>query len=758
MKKAVLISLALLAAALSVAAVAGAREIEKKVPMLYEPATEAAPQGAVFGVSQVPTDTFYYGGTVWDAGDGRWEAAEPVAPGWANRKMWTWSSTGFGGTPHSTLNMDGWVGVDNTADEADYFNVEDGTTIGACATSKVLFCGLTNGECSNACYADQIGTGYGNGWNQMVVTTSATHNAGDVLTLQYDYVVESEPGYDFTYVILQTYDTIASAWTDLQTLATYDDVVSGTDGPINLAAYLSGGEQWRILFQFQSDGGYADEDGYYVTTCGAVWFDNVVVAGTTTNWSENFEGVAINGLPSGWSKYVLGCGDYAGAQHISNLTVPVTLDPCVTAVPGWCMIEDSVLVFNDSDDPGYPHPLCQDNYVVSPVIDFSAHPNLPGRYLVRERFGDLPLNDHVFMYWQVKYKPGCASGGWSPWDTDNYVYYTREGASCANWSTDASAFIPPTATHAQISVGVINYCDEDPWHLGCTYTCNESPYFDNITFGVFGSPDSPYIAMRELDHFQDQFAEDGSLNPTSTADTRSPNYQSDLIPPIFGDTLCARGSADNMEVYFVFRMAKVAPWQPTSHDFFTLWFPGVTGGGWYEARMDTAEVTDAAGISTVAVPGWWMSCFHESDPIAIAQSLPEGTEILPNQLFCPGTRIEYFLKSAYTSTPGLVFTLPDTTNGDPIRGNRFEEFEILPMMRPDGLGSVEWPCMIIADHFGQRGNWGEQNSDRMARHLATLGYDYDMFSKLGPSSDLRNGIGRWAANTGQIGGPGTPKY
>ncbi len=749
MRKVLAISLVLLVAIVATAAIARAKEIEKPVPMLHDPLTQT--QSGVFGVAQ-GADTFYMGGTIWDAGDGQWEADVPAAAGWANRKMWSFDAGGFAGTPHSGQPMDGWKGVDFTADVNDYFNVEDNTTIGACATSKVLFCGLTNAECTNACYSDLTGTGYGNGWNQMVVTPSATHNAGDALTLTYDYANESEPGYDFSYVILQTYDTVGGTWIDLATLATYDDLVSGTEGPIDLASYMTGGEQWRILFQFQSDGGWSDEDGWNPTVCGAVAFDNVVVAGTTTNWSENFEGTALNGLPAGWSKYLLGCGDYFLVKHIDELTTPISLDPCIAAgIPNWCSIAGSLLVAYDPGDPSYPHPLCQDNYVESPIVDFSSYPGLPGRYLVRERFGDLPLNDHIFMYWQVKYQPGCAAGGWSPWQTDNYVYYTREGASCANWTDDVSAYVPPTAQKSQIGLGVLNLCDEDPWALGCTYTCNESPYYDNITFGVFGDPDAPFIVMRELDYWQDQFAEDGSLNPTSTIDTRSPNYLSDLVPPIFGDTLVCRGAADAMACDFVFRMAIVGPQQPVVHPFFTTWFPTATTGAWQSARMDTAEVTSSDGTYTNAISNWYMTCFHESDPIAIANGLPEGTEILPNQLFTPGTRIEYFVKSYYTATPAIFFSIPDTTGGV------YEEFEALPMMVTAGE-TVAWPCMIIADHFGQRGNWFERNSDRIERHLATLGYEYDMFNKLGPSSDLRNGIGRWAANAGQIGGPGTPKY
>jgi len=749
MRRVLTITIALLVGALSIASIVWAREIERKVPVLVSPLARGTVAGTGFLVSQAISDTFYYGGTVWDGTDGRWEAAEPTAPGWTDRKMWTWGAGGFGGTPHSGLNMDGWVGVDFTTDVNDFFNVEDNTTIGACATSKVLFCGFTNAECEDACYADLNGMGYGNNWNQMVATPADSFSSGDVLTLSYDYANETEPGYDFSRVILQYYDSVAGAWADAQVLATYDDVVSGTDGPFDMAAYLAVPCKWRILFQFQSDGGWSDEDAWFPTLCGAFSVDNVQVVGSRVNWTENFESTPLNSLPSGWSKYVLGCGAYVRTEHISNLAVPVTLDPCVTAVPGWCTIEDSVLVFDDPAYPGYPHPHCQDNYALSPVIDFSGHPGLPGRLLSCERFGDLPLNDHVFMYWQARYKPGCPAGGWSPWLTDNYVYYTREGPSCATWTIDASSYLPPEAQCAEMAFAVINLCTEDPWWIGCSFTCNVTPYFDNVTFAVFGSDIAPYISMREIDYWQDQFSEDGTLSQNSTADSRTPNYLSDLVPPIFGDTLVCRGSADDMEVYFVFRMAKVGPAQSTAHDFFTSWFPGVTGGGWYEARMDTSEVTKASGVSTVPAPKWWMCTFHEDDPVRLTNALPECAEILPNNLFVPGTRIEYFLKSNYSGSSDF-FLLPDTTGGV------CEEFEVLPMMRD--AGGIEWPCLIVADHFGQRGNGSERNSDRIARHLSALGYDFDVYNKLGPASDLRNGIGRWPANAGQIGGPGTDKY
>ncbi len=741
MKKTVLVSLflmILLSAAVTVADAKVTPILQDQEPIITEPFS--------------PPDTFFYGGT--EIGGG---AAEPAGAGWVNRKMWTWNPAGYGGTPHSGQNMDGWTGVDATADAEDHFHVQDNTTIGACTAAnpsfsgKILFCGKTNAECIIQCYNNINGTGYGNRWNQIVVTPDEMYSGGSVV-LSYDYANETEPGHDSTYVILVVDGS------DYATLAAYDGMVSGSE-MIALDPYLiaSGGTSWYIKLQFRSDGGYSDEDGHFPTHCGAFGIDNYAISGAVS-YSEDFEGVANGDLPPAWSKLLEGCGDFARAQHVDDLPAPMWIDPCVGL--GFCHMADSVITLYDDNPPipHYYHRACQDNYVESPVIDLSSHSGLPGRVLMCERLAMLPLDDHVFMYWMVQYRPGCESGGWSPWINDNYVYYTPDGQACfapgcVPWNTDVSAYVPSQATHVRVALGVVNLCDEDPWGLGCSDKCNETPYYDNVTFGVFtGYADAPYLAMREIDYWQDQFPEDGTLNPVSTADTRTAIYHGNLNPSIFGDTLVVLSSEDNIEVHFVFRMANTGAMQPLTHPFFTTWFPGVElGTSWYQARMDVARMTDASGSATAAVEGHWMCSFHANDPTRVANALPEGTEILPNNLFVPGTRIEYFLKSCYPAFADS-FYLPTGGQSAP------EEFEVLPTMVDDGAGSVRWPCMIVADHFGQRGNWNERNSDRIERHMATLGYDYDLFNKLGPSSVLRNGLGRWAANIGQIGAPGTDEY
>ncbi|MCX5801215.1 MAG: hypothetical protein NTX17_07515, partial [Candidatus Eisenbacteria bacterium] len=299
MRKGITILVLIAFGVLAVCSIAGAREIERRVPIIDD-AVGVVPMGQVYGVNAAMqgTDTFYYGGTVWDAGDNRWEAAEPASAGWANRKMWSFSSAGFAGTPHSGLFMDGWKGNDNTVQAADYMHVASSTSadpylnIGSCviAGNKSLFCGMTNQQGIDLCYNDNTGTGYGNNMYQTVVTETYGWGPGDQITLAYDYSNESEPGFDYSYVILQIYDTGASEWVNYDTMATYD-VATGSES-IDVDSYLASltpPVDFRIAFNFDSDGGYSDEDGYNPTACGGVEFDNYVLTINSTLDSEDFE-------------------------------------------------------------------------------------------------------------------------------------------------------------------------------------------------------------------------------------------------------------------------------------------------------------------------------------------------------------------------------------------------------------------------------------------------------------------------------------
>jgi hypothetical protein len=776
MRKCVRISLVVLAAIVMMVAVASAKPFDYPIRKMYGP-------GPVSGVNPLDVNTYWYGGTVV-IGNVPYAAA-PTGSGWANRGMWTWSPAGYS-VPHSGLPMDGWVGVDNTVPPEDYFHVAGTDTMGAACVidgTKSLFCSATNTQCIALCYVDQNGTGYGNNWKQTVVTKTYTYNPGDQITLSYYYHNESEDGYDSTYVILQIYDAV-EGWVDHTPLGAHTGSIPLGMESIGVDTYMLGvaSVDFRIKFSFRSDRSYSDQDNLCPTNCGAFILDNYDLDINGTHDSEDFESVAVGALPAGWQRIVEGCADYAKVKHLDDLLpIPLAEDLCVgQTYTQWCGIADSVLVFYDEATPDYPHPLCQDNYAISPIIDFSAYPNMPGRILHAEAFASLPLDDHVFMYWQVRYKPGCPSGEWSPWLSDNYVYYTDSQPRCYPFSFDISTYVPPTATRAQVGLGVVNLCERNPWDLECSDECNETPYFDNVCFGVYGTDDRPYISMSEVDYWQDQFAQDGTLEKTSTADTRTardlawltPSPTTPLEPPVFGDTLVCQSAAPyevtvrEIEVDLVFRMAKHSPliWQHLTDPFFTTWFPTVLTGAWQVARMDTAKVTDCYGTK-IPIYGKWMSCFHVEDPIRIAMGLPEGTEILPNDLFVPGTEIQYYLKAKYAGSNDW-FHLP---NNAP---DSYYTFRVLPMYRqhPNAWAGVVWPGLIVADHFGGLGNWGEfwwwgwqyggtaggfeTNADRIGRHLTDAGYEYDIYRKLAPTSGMRNGIGRWWAAPGSPQGPG----
>jgi hypothetical protein len=1162
MKRAVILSASLLIALVVSPSSAGPRRAETEIPVVYDGTAQRIQNGGVFGVSQVSADTFFYGGTVWDAANEWWEAAAPSAAGWANRKMWTWSAGGFDGTPHSGQNMDGWLGVDSTACLVDKFGVKSSAEIGFRVISgdRSLFCGLDSVECVEWGFGDPFGTGYGHNWVQNVVTRSYSYQPGDNITLAYNYYNETEAFYDSTYVILQVlypgtsqwidwailteytgtsesncgvavcaesgdqfypqitsdgeggaiitwenhglaesdihaqrvdnlggwlwtaggvpvcaafgdqssaqlasdgtggaiitwedyrsgnpdiyaqrvdatgsvlwayggisicgttgdeeapqvvpdgaggaiiawrtadggdsdlwlqrvdpsgdmlwpapgvavcttsgdwrdarleadgtggaiitwedyrgdnsdiyaqrvdgsgavlwtpggeaictasgfqyspaivsdgaggaiiawengvtgnYDIYAQrvdgsgetlwtaegvpicvvtgmqqfpelvsdgasgaiiTWQDQRPMAsvyaqrvdsegtplwtangvavcgntsqqgrpaivsdgaggaiiTWDaypptrqvyaqrvdasgallwtangipmcagatenvgpqiasddaggaiiawfDARSGTANPYDIYAaradssgdapwpterfdigsYVAANVDFRISFLFRSDGVWDDEDGMYGTNSGACIFDDYALFGDVTD-SEDFEDVAVGSVPFGWQVIgpVAACGDFARAEHIDDLPIGLDEDPCVLAFPGSCGIADSVIILSDPLHPEDPHPDCQRNYVMSPVIDLSDHPDLPGKVFSFERFADLPLSEGVFMMWMVRYRPYPGPPEWSPWASDGYAYYTYS-PDCARRSFDVSNYVAPTTEQVQVALCVVNLCGFYPGSCGVPNSV--TPYFDNVTFGVFECGDAPLVSIQECDYWQDQFAQDGTLDPTSTADTRTArNSCAAESPPVadFGDWLVCIGYDDDMEVYLVFRLAKVGPGQDVeSHDFFESWFPTVTTGAWQEARMDTLQ---SGGLPAL---GSWMSTFHELDPRFPGS---QGVEILPDDLFVPGTRVEYFLKAKYTGSMDY-YLLPDTTGGV------CEEFEVLPMMRDDSGGGVEWPSLIVVDHFGQRGNGGERNSDRIGRHLATHGVAFDTYSKLAPASLQGNGIGR----------------
>jgi hypothetical protein len=226
----------------------------------------------------VPVDTFYFGGRsgtslTEDGGGGALARLGQQEDVDVERFR-------LGGTPHSGLNMDGWVGVDANVDTANCFRVMDSGQVGGCVISgaKSLFCGWTRAEANAVCYLDASGTGYGNDWRQEVVTPTFNYAGGDQISLAYDYSIDTELEYDLVDVLVEHYDSGTGAWVE------HGDGLSGAGSRAVLtwltSTYLSGPgassshrqvhERWFVVGR-----------GCHGTTCGAAAFDNVILRGAS---------------------------------------------------------------------------------------------------------------------------------------------------------------------------------------------------------------------------------------------------------------------------------------------------------------------------------------------------------------------------------------------------------------------------------------------------------------------------------------------
>lgn len=231
--------------------------------------------------------------------------------------------------------------------------------------------------------------------------------------------------------------------------------------------------------------------------------------------------------------------------------------------------------------------------------------------------------------------------------------------------------------------------------------------------------------------------------------------------------------------------------------------PGGHPGGiwsrhvWNSARMDSSEANIhpivSRGIGGPASPEW-MGTLHESDPKfgalgisrnrcflvdpggatdesnidcsgippavygAVSGTTTEGTKILPDGWFTPGTHVEYFLRRSTIEAPGVFVTLFDTNNVFPhndmadFDADRWLSFDVLPdMWKSTRFGGAGLACMFLVDGNDRRG------AERALMGAAdTLGYGKNNGAKkgwkgLGPGSDPNDPAGFVAANNGQAG-------
>jgi hypothetical protein len=654
--------------------------------------------------------------------------------------------------PAETLGLSGdessqfWTSLDKTAQPV-YWHRTDGSAEDPGLVLEgdySMWCGWID-SCPDP--PGVYNSGYCNNVNQQFYKVfNLGPNPGN---LTYKYYSDSEPGYDYTYVVAEfDHDTLECDDINGDTLLVYNGNMGCGVETINLAQFAN--QTVTLVFKFQSDGGWSDLDGIYSTGgIGPFVIDSITVETDTDVFDyTDFE--------SGWNGWetcsFCGIGDYAAVRSIANLEVE---DPTCTCLSG------CVLALYDPEGGCCDiHPYHQRNIAVSPTIHLTEDPAWPrGKSLLRfSWYRDLPLSADNFAIWHVRYGPDEDSecdlcNRWSEWKDHGTVYYGPQ-PTCGIIGFNVSGQFPAHAESAQVAVGIVNMVS--PWWP--FDPGNQSPLYDNIQFGMIGQR-APGISMSDWDFFQDSFATDGTLNPRSTGRIDSgtniyPETYYVQVHTVLGDSLtcdvpsgCPSPHPQGVQnpdpvVNLFFR---VYPGPCIDQSAYGVWLGSfATSGSWSYARMDTARST---AVSNPNVPGVYMSRFHESDP----QYSPAGdNDILPDFLFTPGTTIEYFLGAHWLDTPGVSNVYPDTSGG------QYEEVEILPdVMNPQidcdvDIGPEDQNCLLYVDHWDRR---GAQEVIERGFHALDLGpvtqggtnwpdlQQWDRYDNLAPTSDQGNSLG-----------------
>ncbi len=666
--------------------------------------------------------TTFFGGTFWAADSMRWEAIMD--------SCWTFDSgvgshfiSDSGYQPHVNPfkdpglhgAMEGWVGIDNSYSEHPYFRrtemLAQAPSCGTYSGSYALFAGVYAEEAAALCYVDS-GPGYGDNWSICVENTSFAYDgSGDAVTWSYDYAADTEPGFDYTYAVVDTSgnddDVIVATRTGVGFGPDSHELTPGVD-------MRSTAGPFHLKFCIVSDGAYSDQDGAYPTNC-PLWVDEVeVVGGGVAYGPEGFElGVA------GWSLSPPGPGvggDWSNLRHLASL--PPTNTTCS------CTLADSVLLFSDVSLAPEGHGRFQDNLAASPWIDLreAGLVGSPGMFVQFDAYFELPLLNYVFQRQAIQFYPQtCSASGklvTSPFISDGVVYFGGVFPGCkspgsAPFQYNYGQIVGDGAEQIRIGMGVISYCR---FFSNCSGMTNSTPWFDNVRLGVFGMPDASLIATSTIDQPQDIFPENGTLDIDAPGRLDSNNVKGQSTPEAntsLADTLIVNGGSGGAEVWVEFG---VVPGPGVNGTALANWLakhaPTQARGGiqFYHARMDTAEQGGHEANDT------WMTAYHEEDPAFVGSDTdtdpndidPLGNQsrllndIFPDDLFTPGSRVNLFYKTRFVGNTSW-FVIPGNgsipgTDSAAVAG--MFEWECLPSSMD---ADTTFNCVLYVDHFDGRG-------------------------------------------------------
>jgi len=634
----------------------------------------------------------------------------------------------------------GWTSLDFTAPTETHWQVDTyhaGNLNGHGDGNLAVWCGDIGFD---PCVPEDPQGGYGDNWVEALEWTGTVANTGESCTVNVNAFanIDTEPDFDYCYLSYFTVDGMfnQSVWDGIeQNLRVQETILYLPFEYVGAA-----GNEVKLQFRFQSDGGWSDEDCEH-WTAGALQVDDIAVTLSNGGLStfDDFE----DGSMGNWSPQ-LGNGNGNYAKLWSGLQ---DLDPCYDnfssqaafiddgiVVPGtggtqcvsWCYGPGGYTLNNTGGLNG----SLLNNAIVSPVATW------PGADYVGSLF-EMDIYRHeglfgaddtgmVYRWWiRSTASEDPADIEQATWIHSPFIYYGGPDYF-REWQFMTDNLVPGTQ-YVQMRIGVAEY--------GAPYDGNDgtpAPYIDNVRLIAY-----PYIgpAMSLIwtECAQDNFPDRGTIDFASLgnndvrfdmANNISPNNHERNDP---GDSVvidCAAVRAGSELVGPPVMIYKVFP-NPLFDAYRDLGEYGLMG------EVEGQVVTNAQG--TVVEDRFWFD--------------------LPDENFLyPGDIVHYYFEATDHIDGGDIQTTQmtgrtrrDTTgfsNPDPLAWNADCTMRALPTITedPQDPGTYIIPKVLFWNDFGNRGG-----RDQWHNALANLGLrpgiDYDTFMTQAPSSGIGNGIG-----------------
>jgi hypothetical protein len=425
---------------------------------------------------------------------------------------------------------EGFLTNDRTAQTHDFWHVDDFVGLGGGLSglliplegSQSMWCGARPDAVDlNLCGYATL-PGYGNNWNQAFCTKACLPVTVDV-TISLSTFWDSEPGYDATALQIDECD---DAWVEIYgNLGVWDGI--GTDTlTIGVADTLHSGSL-RFRFQFVADGAWSDGDGLW-NTDGAFMMDELSVSDSVgvILGLEDFEGESVgdNDATDWESCTPPGYGDYAALYPGLNV---VQEDPCASELDClWTFYTGSTVDYTCGGWPGQlaiPYENARGQYihneVWSPNIAFAGSGTV--WELRFDVYRDLALGPLIFYVWHVRTIDGAGCpGGWRDY---GFVYYGG-GKDWLRSTFGFGQFLEAGGVSMNVAVGGRDMCLFWGGIYGDCLCHAHAPLIDDVEIYRVAAL-GPQYQVRDLDLFQDNFSEDGTITGTARADAAN-----DILP------------------------------------------------------------------------------------------------------------------------------------------------------------------------------------------------------------------------------------